>query len=408
MFDIFSLNTLLGVSLILALAGLALVFLKGSKNSKEAEKSEPENSHGDHGRSHAHTHTIPGGESELLAPAPGDFDPVHKGKAAYRGCKFDPDEVRRTRHLVGPKIDTTNLPPVNPAVVQALAGVDENRIREHLMRLSGETAMTVSGKSVKIATRSSHHGDLAHALTYILEQYQALGISVRRVAYKVRGKAMENIEATIPGSVNPQKVVVFGCHADSTAGRPWNVENRAPGADDDASGTVGALELARAIKDMKLPFTVRLVHFTGEEQGLWGSYAYSDQVAAAKTDILAMVQVDMIGYCAKPGNRVDIHDGADKNGSHALTVKFFRAIKRYGINLTPVDTHNHAVDDRSDHAGFLDHGWMAVLISEEFTDDGFNPNYHQLTDQVKNMNLPYMVEVVKALIALSVDLAGGQ
>ena len=116
----------------------------------------------------------------------------------------------------------------------------------------------------------------------------------------------------------------------------------------------------------------------------------------------------MIGYCGKPGNRVDIHDGADKNGSHSIAVAFFRAIARYGINLKPVDTHNHAVDDRSDHAGFLDHGYKAVLISEEFTDDGFNPNYHQLSDRVKNCNLPYMVEVVKAVIALTVDLAGGR
>ena len=80
---------------------------------------------------------------------------------------------------------------------------------------------------------------------------------------------------------------------------------------------------------MKLPFTVRLVHFTGEEQGLWGSYAYSDQVAAAKTDILAMVQVDMIGYCAKPGNRVDIHD-IHATVLHQLGVDHERLTYRHG------------------------------------------------------------------------------
>ena len=46
------------------------------------------------------------------------------------------------------------------------------------------------------------------------------------------------------------------------------------------------------------------------------------------------------------------------------------------------------------------------MISEEFSDDGFNPNYHTLGDRVKNCNLPYMVEVVKASIALAADLAG--
>ncbi len=380
---------------------------RGGLPPQEEPGREPLPSSHDH-QHDGHSHGLPAGETPLVTPDVGDFSPVHKGKAAYKGCKFDPDEVRRTRFLAGPKIDVSNLPAPNPVVQALLAAVDENRIREHMLRLSGELPMTVGGKTIKIATRNTHHGDLQHALAYVLEQYQSMGISARRVPYKVRGKQLENIEAVIPGKTNPDKVVIVGSHIDSTAGRPWGVEAQAPGADDDSSGTVGVMELARAIKDLGLPFTVRILHFSGEEQGLWGSYAYSDMVASAKTDVVAMVQIDMIGYCGKPGNRVDIHDGADKNGSHDITVRFFRAIARYGIKLNPVDPHNHAVDDRSDHAGFLDHGYKAVLISEEFTDDGFNPNYHQLSDRVKNCNLPYMVEVVKAVIALTVDLAGGK
>jgi hypothetical protein len=72
-----------------------------------------------------------------LTPEDDDFDPVHTGKVAYRGCKFDPAEVRRTRHLVTPKIDMSNIPPPNPAVVAALNGVslratidEQRRLRE--------------------------------------------------------------------------------------------------------------------------------------------------------------------------------------------------------------------------------------------------------------------------------------
>ena len=171
-----------------ALALLALfLFLRTSRRSSD----QPDSSHVDSSPADAHkghSHGMPAGETEVLAPEAGDFDPVHKGKAAYRGCKFDPDEVRRTRNFVGPKIDLSNLPPVNPVVQAALAAVDENRIREHMLRLSGELPLTVGGKSIKIATRSTHHGDLQHALAYIVEQYQALGIAARRVPYKVRGK----------------------------------------------------------------------------------------------------------------------------------------------------------------------------------------------------------------------------
>lgn len=47
-----------------------------------------------------------------------------------------------------------------------------------------------------------------------------------------------------------------------------------------------------------------------------------------------------------------------------------------------------------------------MLISEEFTDDGFNPNYHTTGDRVKACNLPYMVEVLKAVLVVTVELAG--
>lgn len=357
-------------------------------------------SHGHHG--HSHDHAAP--PADAVADE-SDFHPVHHGKNWKGGCKFDPAEVNRTRNFATPKIDVSNLPPPDARIVAAFKAIDIARIKDTMLKLTGETPATVGGAQVTIATRNTHSRQLDVAMTFIEEQYAAIGLKAVRDPYKVRGKSLNNLVIELPGKTNPSRVVIVGAHLDSTAGSPWGNENVAPGADDDGSGTVGMLELARALKTLDLPFTVRLVHFTGEEQGLWGSYAYSDKVFAAKTDVVAMVEMDMISYCAKPGNRLDIHDDVDKNGSHDLVVRFFRNIKRYGINLTPVDTHNNAVKDRSDHAGFLDHGYKAVLVSEEFTDDGFNPNYHQLSDRVKNCNLPYMVEVLKAVTAVVAELA---
>jgi len=349
-----------------------------------------------------HDHTPPAGS---FTADESDFHPVHHGKNWQGGCKFDPKEVNRTRHFATPKIDVSNLPAPDPRMVNAFQVIDIARIKDTMLKLTGELPITVAGVTSTLATRNTHSRELDVAMSFIEAQYAAIGLKATRDPYKVRGKALNNLVIEIPGKTNPSRVVIVGAHLDSTAGSPWGNEKVAPGADDDGSGTTGMLELARALLTLDLPFTVRLVHFTGEEQGLWGSYAYSDKVAAAKTDVVAMVEMDMISYCNKPGNRLDIHDDIDKNGSHDLVVRFFRNIKRYGINLTPVDTHNNAVKDRSDHAGFLDHGYKAVLVSEEFTDDGFNPNYHMLSDRVKNCNLPYMVEVLKAVTAVVAELA---
>lgn len=326
----------------------------------------------------------------------------HPGKQHTHTCKFDREEVERTHGIAKPAVVAPALTP-DARVKDRLAKVDLAVIRDALNALSGESTINVAGRNVTIRSRNSFGTDIEQAFLYLEEFYRSLGLTPVRQAYKVRGKTMYNLIVELPGKT--KKLLILGSHLDSTAGRTNSPESVAPGADDDASGTVAMMELARALKDLPLNCTVRLCHFTGEEQGLYGSYVYSDAVAKEKPELVAMIQMDMIGYCAKPGNRLDIHDGADKNGSHALVGHFVAAQSAYGVNVKIVDTHNHAVDDRSDHAGFLDHGYRAVCLSEEFTDDGFNPNYHSVNDRVKACNLPYMVEVIRLAIATSAHLA---
>ncbi len=332
------------------------------------------------------------------------FHPVHRGKAHHGGCKFDSAEVNRTRFAKTPDIDLSNLPAPDPRIVKAFATIKEALLLAKVNMLSGEADMTVGGKTVRIKSRSTFGTGYLTAMTWLEEFYSSIGLPTRRESYRKNGKTFYYLIATRKGDTTPEKVVIAGAHLDSTAGEQYRDEPLAPGADDDGSGTIALTELARILKDLPLACTIEFVHFTGEEQGLWASYAYSDKVAAAKVNVIAMVEMDMIGYCVKPGNRLDIHDDMN-DASHELVVLMVRNIARYGLNLNPVDTHNHAVQDRSDHAGFLDHGYKAILVSEEFTDDGFNRYYHSVKERSSNMNFPYMVEVVKALLATVADLA---
>ncbi len=284
-----------------------------------------------------------------------EFSDVHNGKDHHGGCKFDADEVRRTLGQFVPPIDTSNVPAADPRVQTRLNAVSVDDVRERLLKLSGEKTATIAGQGVNIKSRSTHSGKsgIDLALAFVEEFYRTNGIAVRRIPYTVRGRNYANLEATIEG----------------------------------------------------LNFKVKILHFTGEEQGLWGSYKYSDMVAADKTDVVGMLQMDMVGYCPDPGHRLDVHDAVDRNGSHSLTETFFRQVKRYGLNIQPFDTHNRAVENRSDHAGFLDHGWKAIMLSEEFSDTGFNPHYHSTRDRVSALNIPYIVEVIKAATAFVLDMS---
>lgn len=333
------------------------------------------------------------------------LSPKHTGKIHDHSCKYDQVEQRKTAHIVNP-IDYSNLPAADPKVAALLSTVDVSVIEAALRDLTGEQPFTLAGKSQQITSRNSYFGQLETAIQYLEAFYANLGLKTFRHEYKSRGTKFHNLVVEIPGKVTPRKCFVAGAHLDSTAGWPWRSESVAPGADDDCSGTVGMMELAKLLTKTDNDSTIRLVHFTCEEQGLYGSYAYSDAIEKENFEKIAMIEMDMIGYCKREDHRVDIHDDVNKNGSHKLVEILARGAKQYGLNLSPVDTHNHAVENRSDHAGFLDHGWMAVLVSDPFTDEDFNPNYHQKSDRVNTLNLPYMAEVIKMVAVATFQLAG--
>ncbi len=340
------------------------------------------------------------------------LSPVHSGKAHDHGhehggfsCKFDAEEVRRTEGQKRPRIEAP-VGDANPRVAAILSAVTAGNIEKALKELSGELPITVGGQTVKLTGRNSYHGNIDLAMQYLEQYYSSLGMKFARHPYKVRGRNFNNLVVEIKGSKNPEKVLYLGAHLDSTAGWPWQKEENCPGADDDASGTVALMEIGRALWSMNPGCTVRLCHFTCEEQGLYGSYAYSDEVARKTGEtVIGMIQMDMIGYCGNTANRVDLHDDVDRNGSHSLVVTLTQNAARYGLDLRCFDTHNRAVHNRSDHAGFLDHGFKAIMVSEEFTDRGFNPNYHTLGDRVSACNLPYMTEVVRMVLASAIELS---
>ncbi len=341
------------------------------------------------------------------------ISPVHSGKKDTCTHKFDPEIVRaRARRIKGPPpIDVSNLPPQDPQVAAVLQAIVASDLEQQVKEFSGGADTVVNGQTTRITTRNTYHKMVDVAMTKLEEEYAKLGLTTQRIKYNKQGRTFYNLEATLLGAVTPSKIVLVGSHIDCTAGHTSGSENLSSGADDDASGCIAVLTVAKALVALKKAgrpagCTVRFLHFTGEEQGLWGSYTYSDRCDTAKDGIIGMYQMDMVGWCALPGNRVDIHDDVNRNGSHSLVERLVKNAKRYNLNLNTVDTHDHAVRDRSDQAGFLDHGYKAVLISEEFTDLGFNPNYHSLGDAWNTLNYPFMVEVTRMVLAAVAEEAG--
>src|SRR5262249_59663174 len=112
---------------------------------------------------------------------------------------------------------------------------------------------------------------------------------------------LRNVVAVLPGK-SPRRLYVSG-HYDTVARQPdgnfdWTRnDNRAPGVDDDGSGTALVLELARVFAESGLEFDATLVFvaFAGEDQGLPRPSLHAQKAAAAGTTIDAVLNNDIVG-----------------------------------------------------------------------------------------------------------------
>jgi Zn-dependent M28 family amino/carboxypeptidase len=104
-----------------------------------------------------------------------------------------------------------------------------------------------------------------------------------------------NVVCWYPSAVESNNTIIYSAHYDS---RGSFGSTRAPGGDDDGSGTISILAIARTIarKGIKFHSHVQLALWGGEEQGLLGSRAYAAKMREQNTNITLMVQADMLGY----------------------------------------------------------------------------------------------------------------
>lgn len=293
-----------------------------------------------------------------------------------------------------------------PAVSQAIQEIDAATLTSYVGDLSGEWPVPVAGEMVTLSTRYSL-ADAAMDLveTYALERFEELGFSAVCHSYQLESMQRCNIVAEQRGALAPDRIVILGAHLDSITDSRTGRLFDAPGADDNASGAAAVLAAAGVLRDYELPFTVRYVLFTGEEQGLYGSMAYAEHVANEGQQIIAMVNLDMVGYntSLSPPD-IDVHirsaDGADLD--RPIAAVFSRTLTTYNLGLLPEIVPSGTT--ASDHAAFWQQGYAAVLIIEDFED--FNPAYHTTQDLLAALDSVYFTKAAQSVVATVMQLAG--
>jgi hypothetical protein len=279
----------------------------------------------------------------------------------------------------------------NAYVAQIMNLVNSDTVRRYERELSGDTSCMINGAPYTIVSRHYATASNIKAAEYIYERFQRNGLTTW---YNVINSTITNVLAKKVGTRYPnQYVIICGHYDDMPSG------STAPGADDNASGTVGVLEAARILKNINLPYTVLFAAWDEEERGLYGSKAYADTAFAHGDSIIAVINLDMISYDGNNDGALDVHTNPT---NLPFATEFSQIVTLYQPTLIPQVTTS--LSGGSDHQSFYNRGYKALLSIEDNSD--FTPYYHTVNDKFSTLHLPYFNKMIKAAIAALVTWAG--
>lgn len=223
-------------------------------------------------------------------------------------------------------------------------------------------------------------------------------------------KNTSNVIARLDGrdEKSRKEHVVIGAHCDHV-GMGWQnsllgKEGRNklhPGADDNASGTAGLLEIAQAcasLKESERPRrSILFMAFTGEESGLLGSHFYLKNPKVPLADTITMLNLDMIGRSAN--GDVQVAGVGTAKGFKELVLKHSRNVKFANDEGMKVHLGSSGTGP-SDHAAFFE---KKIPVLFFFT--GVHPDYHRPTDTWDKINAPVAQAVAELARNLLLDIA---
>jgi len=247
--------------------------------------------------------------------------------------------------------------------------------------------------------RHTHSPDNLNARDWLVTRFQALpDLTVTIPSFSVAGTTAYNVVAKLDGTLAVDDWYVIGGHYDSTSENP---SVAAPGAEDNASGCAGVLEMARIFTAHRPRATVLFICYSGEEQGLHGSEAHvADLLTVGDLDkVRAMLDMDMIGYTADADLDCLLET---ESFAQSLLDPFVDAAAEY----TQLRIVTSLFAWGSDHVPYLDAGIPALLTIEN--DWSQYPDYHRTTDLPANLTIAMAEEILKMNVGALAALTGAE
>lgn len=299
---------------------------------------------------------------------------------------------------------TQPLLPISPD--SSVPASDPGRLEAHVRMLAERF----------VPRDESHPEILDLAAAYIHQEFEKTGGVVSDQPYELDDKAYRNVIALF--GPDTQERIVVGAHYDSVA-------QDVPGADDNASGVAGLIELAYLLGTVSLPLRVELVAYTLEEGQHFrthrmGSAVHARSLKAQGVSVRAMFSLEMLGYFVdapgsqryphpvlrlfypSQGNFIAVVGKLDQPLIVRRVKKAMRVASRIPVYSISAPRSVPGIDF-SDHRNYWEAGYDAVMI----TDTAFyrNPNYHTVRDTPDTLDYERMAKVVQGVYAAVLALA---
>ncbi len=236
---------------------------------------------------------------------------------------------------------------------------------------------------------------LTNTQNWLVNRYQSLGYTnIVQQPFSYSGNTTYNIIVTKTGSLYPNTYVIIDAHYDTVNGT---------GTNDNGSGTVLLLEMARLLADVETEYSIKFIHFSGEEVGLIGSnYYVNNTVNPENLNIKLVFNIDEVGGVNGASNTTIVCEEdrssppANNSASSAATQTLATCIELYS-NLNTEISYAYA----SDYIPFENNGEIITGLYEK----NETPYAHTANDLLINMDPYYLYQMTKGSLGAALEFS---
>jgi len=293
------------------------------------------------------------------------------------------------------------LTPVSTALsinqkIQSQKEIEKSEIQKDIESLLNKVNKSIISnyleKFVSFGFKMTGSENAHKAAVWIKSEFETLGYHTYFDNWKFPRYKDKNVIAIHNGTdLKSDAVILISAHYDTI--------NGSPGANDDGSGIAAMLTIANLTKNINFNHTIRFIANSGEEVGTYGSFADAKKAYCRKENIIAVLNIDMIGYANESDEHLMQIFSQERSKWIAEYSEEIADKYKNCFNLNPVYTNQYPAD----HECYNDLGYDGVQYIQYKPEEA--TWFHTPGDTLDKITYPYLINITKLVLAVACELA---